>query len=237
MGAFIIILMSNKIFDYKRLTELVITDMQEVYNRYTKEMSECTEEGKMRKLSETFIEDLFQTALSRISKETGINIESRVGSTDCFERRIVDAGEVLEDKKIQVDRHNYINGRLVFVTENKSNLDLCYTKRALFDFIDIGNAIHESGKDPRKIKYIIFSGQTAIEDKAKKFSIADFKQKTSRMYSTFLEKLFGKAHGLEAEIFFVINGKRASTKPVYKTNPGLNENEIERFVKYTLSII
>ena len=222
----------------EKVAQLVFDEMNSFYNGFIISAAKQIGEGQRRKQSGDFVEDLLQVALGKISEETGITIESRVGTTDFFKRKITtETGEELSDEKIQVDRHNYINQNLFSVIENKSNLDACYCKRALSDFVDIADSIYENGGDPRLIKYIIFSGQKALDETKRKFLLEDFKKKTTKYYSSKEEIENGNAHGLPCETFFIINGRRQSTKPVYKTNPGLNESEIKRFVRYIMSII
>jgi len=110
-----------------------------------------------------------------------------------------------------VDKHCYINGKLVLAIEAKSYLDSCYYYRASNDFRLLKQYFS------RKLICVVISIENAIKEESKRF-IED-------------EKWVDKT-------FVLTNGKRSSAKPIWKKKfrKKLNYEKVEDFVEFIDSI-
>ena len=102
--------------------------------------------------------------------------------------QVIEVGEF--KKKHQVDRHIYVGGKLVCIIECKSQLDLCFQERACHDFKTMRI------KHPDVIG-LIFTLENSLNDESRVF--------TDTVFDSVCK-----------EIFFMCEGKRSSSKPIYK---------------------
>lgn len=102
-------------------------------------------------------------------------------------------------KNLQVDFHIYAHGVLKKLIEDKTYLDACYLKRAVFDFIELD----QSPDIPDNAEFAIFAGQNACGKDAFAY------------YPAFFKKITGK----DLNIFFVNPyRKRNSKRPIYNAD-------------------
>ena len=119
-----------------------------------------------------------------------LGIESRIGDDDCQTITIIGRDGVTYTRQQQLDRHLYFNKKLIAVIECKAYLDSCYYVRACNDFKRM------SIKHPTLKKYV-FALENAIADDAVAFTDVDFNYVCDK-------------------IFYMCDGKRSSSKPIYK---------------------
>jgi hypothetical protein len=93
-------------------------------------------------------------------------------------------------KKHQVDRHIYVQGKLKCIIECKSYLDLCFYERACHDFKTMRI------KHPDVIG-MVFTLENSLNDESRVF--------TDTVFDSVCK-----------EIFYMCEGKRSSSKPIYK---------------------
>lgn len=184
-------------------------------------------EGRERKFSEKAMENMLLAAIEAINEAEGANLTLKRGRDDYFRNCINDEYGSHYDGEIQVDFNLYSGDALIAVIEVKSNLDKCYLKRAESDFRDIASSIYMNGGNPSDIRYILFVGQNASMDESIEYHEARFSRDT--------KSEFGLNEGLRFDKFFIINGKRSSTKKVIDNNPGLSESEIKKFKECVVS--
>jgi site-specific DNA-methyltransferase (adenine-specific) len=119
------------------------------------------------------------------------------------DQKILENGSV--SKKHKLDIHIYKNDIFDSVIECKSYLDSCYYSRACHDF----KIFDKFGYN---LKYYIFSLEDSINDETKLF--------TDIIYDNICN-----------DIFFCVDGKRSSRKPLFKQTANCNRQAISRFVK------
>lgn len=109
-----------------------------------------------------------------------------------------------------VDRHVYINGKLELIIECKTYLDKCYLQRATDDARLIRKGV------PNSIQAWVISLENALSDMAYNF----FMYQDDEIYIN--------------ECFFLTDGKRKSTAPLYRNNnyqPRLNKEKIQKLIE------
>lgn len=187
-------------------------------------------EGEIRKVAGDLIEKVLQNIFDTINNNIdNVKIISKKGIKDKLSKTILYKGKELHINNIQVDRHVFNNKQRICFIENKTYLDLCYYKRALFDFKEIAQALYQQKKDPSDYKYIIFAGQNAFSENSMLNYEADFWHDTLNLTEN--------KNGLEIKTFFFLQGKRASNKALYKKKHELNEEEIKNFVDYLIDML
>ena len=102
---------------------------------------------------------------------------------------IMSNGKVYSQKH-QVDRHLYVNNKLVAVVECKAYLDACYYVRACSDFKRM-KKLHPN------VKSYVFALENSISDESVVFTDADYDNSCDG-------------------VFYMCTGKRSSSKPIYK---------------------
>jgi len=118
-----------------------------------------------------------------------LNFDCRVGTSDKQRITIVSNGREYSQEH-QVDRHLYFDNRLVAIVECKAYLDSCYYVRACSDF-------KRMKKRYPHIKAYVFALENSISDEAVAFTDVDYDNSCDG-------------------IFYMCNGKRSSSKPIYK---------------------
>lgn len=129
----------------------------------------------------------FETTFEAIAKIQ--NADPVVGKKDLLK---VKCGEFT--KSLQVDRHVWKNNKRHSFVECKTYLDSCYLQRAFLNFLEI----HKCMGLHADIKYAIFAGQNSVNKDTMGYYVALFKQITNKTM----------------HLFFVNEGKRASTKSI-----------------------
>lgn len=110
-----------------------------------------------------------------------------------------------------VDKHCYsVNGKLKLILECKAYLDRCYLLRADHDMEMIKTSL---GKKNRDVKFAILALETAVSENALKFYLG--------------------RDNID-DVFFLLGGKRVSSKPIWKTEyrKQINEQLLSKVVSY-----
>ena len=117
------------------------------------------------------------------------------------------------NKKHQVDVHVYKNNNFIAVIECKSYLDSCYYTRACNDF-----KLFE--KFGYKVSNLILSLENSLSDETK----------------IFIDIL---NDNICHNVFYLLDGKRSSTKPVYETKfrKSINKQKLSQFIVKLFNII
>lgn len=188
-------------------------------------------EGQERTISGKLAEEILQLAVSTMKDIYGIDLEIQNSSHNYFKRIIKDEkGQQFIDDKIGVDYNIYYKGNLIAVVECKAYIDKCYLKRAEYDFCNIAQAIKEHGKDPKKIKYILFVMRDGIDKNSFNFESINFQNLTEKLG-------LGK---LSYDMYLIANGKRdhpkSDCRSFIMTNLGINNKEVSRFEKDILKL-
>ncbi len=174
-------------------------------------------EGKVRKFSENLIEKIVQGILKCIAYYSGVEICSKRGDEDEFVCK-----QNGKYAKYKVDRHNYVNGVLNTVIENKSNLDSAYLVRAFSDFVGISYSLAQSGLNPSKVKAAIVAGVQSIKNDS-------YSVKKNINYDRHPDSK------MEVETFYLFKGKRSLKNPLYNGDYTINENGIDELIDYLMS--
>jgi hypothetical protein len=164
--------------------------------------------GEMREKRGSDIETFVRTTINKIGEKLNIDLHARCGNDDKKDLIInLPNGKKLT-KQHQVDVHIYLNGFFVAVIECKAYLDSCYYVRACDDF-------KMFKKFDYNVKNYIFTLENAIGEDTKQFTdyINDY---------------------ICDNIFYILDGKRTSTKPVYdiKHKKTINKNELTKFIDF-----
>lgn len=114
-------------------------------------------------------------------------------------------------KKHQVDIHIYLNSEFIAVIECKNYLDKCFYERACDDFLAFKRSRYS-------LKNYVFS----IEDSIKHETI------------TFTNSL---KENICDDIFYIVDGKRSSTKPLYQFRKKVNTKKLERFIRSIYDLV
>jgi hypothetical protein len=146
--------------------------------------------GENRKYSGETVESCIDVIINMFKEfYPSLNIEVR-GDSD----KIKVYGKNGAFTEESVDRHIYINGKFALAIECKTYLDKCYLQRAADDFRLIKKGTKNS------IQTWVVSLENAISDMAYNF----FMYEDDNTYIN--------------ECFFLSDGKRASSRPIYKNN-------------------
>jgi hypothetical protein len=122
-------------------------------------------------------------------------------------------------KNVQVDRHirAIVDNAIKVVIEGKVYLDSCYCKRAVVDFIEIGDSVEASDD----LKFVILVGQLSISPN------------TLNYYREFCKKHTGRYF----EVYVINEEKvRNSNKPLYKEKFKLDIQEVKNFYDFITSL-
>lgn len=164
--------------------------------------------GKMRGKRGSDIETFVRTTINRVGQTLNIDLIAQCGNDDKKDLIV----ELPDGKKItkphQVDVHIYKNDVFVAVIECKAYLDSCYYVRACDDF-----------KMFKKFDYNVKNYIFALED-----GIAE----DTKIFTDFTNEYICD------EIFYMLDGKRTSSKPVYemKHKKSINVNNLTKFIDF-----
>ena len=164
--------------------------------------------GEMRDKRGSDIEKFVRATVNKIGKLSNINLRALRGQDDKKDLTIdLPNGKKLT-KQHQVDVHIYLNDEFIAVVECKAYLDSCYYVRACDDF-------KLFKKFDYKVKNYVFTLENAISEDTK-------------LFTDFINE------DICDNIFFILDGKRTSSKPVYdvKHKKSINKNELTKFIDF-----
>jgi len=161
--------------------------------------------GEMRSERGADIEKFIRDSINNIGVKLKKNLKAVRGTgNEKLLRLHYDNKELI--KKHQVDVHIYLDDKFIAVIECKAYLDHCYYVRACDDF----KLFKKFGHD---IKCFIFALENSVDESSKLFTdvITD--------------------HVCD-EIFYVLDGKRSSSKPIYDSRykKQINETKLKEFI-------
>jgi hypothetical protein len=162
--------------------------------------------GKMRGDRGNDIEHFCKNIIQKFSDLYKVNVYAVKGSNDKKELSCMYQNQTIK-KTHQVDIHIYKNNDFIAVIECKAYLDSCYYVRACDDF----KLFKKFGYD---VKNYIFTLENSIHEDTKVFTdvITD---------------------NICNDIFYMLDGKRTSTKPIYdkKFKKPINKEKLTYFIK------
>lgn len=179
-------------------------EMNTIMDNWCKNYDENFSGGKMRGDRGLCIENFVKFVINMFSSEYDINVRAVKGSDDKKELKIPGT-EIKKDH--QVDIHIYKNNIFIAIIECKAYLDSCYYTRSCNDFILFK-------KFGYNIKKYIFALEDSIKEETKQF--IDY-----------------QTDNVCDGIFYMLDGKRTSTKPVYDKNhkKNINKDKLTYFLK------
>jgi len=179
-------------------------ELNNVMDSWCKNYDENFSGGKMRGDRGEDIENFVKNVVNMFSTKYGVNVRAVKGNYDKKELKIPGT-EIKKDH--QVDIHIYKNDIFIAVIECKAYLDSCYYIRACDDF----KLFKKFGYD---IKKYIFALEDSIKEETKLFT--DY-----------------ETDNVCDDIFYMLDGKRTSTKPVYdkKHKKNINKEKLIYFIK------
>lgn len=183
-------------------------EMSKIMDEWCKSNANSCSGGKMREKRGSDIETFVRTTINKIGELLNIDLNARCGNDDKKDLVI----NLPDGKKItkqhQVDVHIYLNGIFVAVIECKAYLDSCYYVRACDDF-------KLFKKFDYNVKNYIFTLENAIGEDTK-------------LFTDFINEYICD------NIFYLLDGKRTSSKPVYdiKHKKHINKKELTKFIDF-----
>jgi hypothetical protein len=168
--------------------------------------------GKMRSTRGTDIENFVKNIIQMFANLYNINVKAITGSTDKKILSLIKNNKIIK-KEHQVDIHIYKNDIFIAVIECKSYLDSCYYVRSCDDF----KLFKKFGYN---IKNYIFSLENAIDEETKIFTDVN-------------------SDYICDDIFYMLDGKRISTKPIYdkKYKKNINKDKLKYFINILQNIL
>jgi hypothetical protein len=162
--------------------------------------------GKMRGNRGSDIETFVKNTINNIGRKFNINLVAKNGNRDKY-KLVVDSSEKI-CKNHQVDIHIYLDNKFISVIECKAYLDNCYYSRACHDF-----------KLFKIFKYSVKNYIFALEN-----SISD----NTLQFENYINKYICD------DIFYILDGKRSSQKPIYnpKYKKEINIDNLIRFIDF-----
>lgn len=204
------ILIKDEIFD--KIIKKSYDELNNVMNRWCKNYEENNSGGKMRGNRGVDIENFVKFVIELFKELYNINIIAIKGINDKKDL-IINYGDKIIKKEHQVDIHIYKNNKFIAVIECKAYLDSCYYVRACDDF----TLFKKFGYD---IKKYIFSLENSIVENTKIFTdiITD---------------------NVCDDIFYILDEKRKSSKPVYDKNfvKPINKDKLVYFIKSLYNLL
>jgi hypothetical protein len=183
-------------------------EISNLIDNWCKSNSNGCSGGEMREQRGSDIETFVRTTVDKIGELLNIDLEARCGNDDKKDLIISLPDGKKITKQHQVDVHIYLNKKFVAVIECKAYLDACYYVRACDDF-------KMFKKFDYNVKNYIFTLENAISEDTKLFT--DF-----------------VSEYICDNIFYILDGKRTSSKPVYdiKHKKTINKNELTKFIDF-----
>ena len=183
-------------------------ELSNIIDEWCKSNTNGCSGGEMREKRGSDIETFVRTTINKVGETLNIDLHARCGNDDKKDL-IIDLpnGKKLT-KQHQVDVHIYKTGVFVAVIECKAYLDSCYYVRACDDF-------KMFKKFDYNVKNCIFTLENAIAEDTK-------------IFTDFINEYICD------EIFYILDGKRTSSKPVYDTKhkKTINVNVLTKFIDF-----
>ena len=183
-------------------------ELSNIIDEWCKSNANGCSGGEMREKRGSDIETFVLETINKVGETLNIDLHARCGNDDKKDL-IIDLpdGKKLT-KQHQVDVHIYKNGVFVAVIECKAYLDSCYYVRACDDF-----------KMFKKFDYIVKNCIFTLEN-----AIAE----DTKIFTDFINEYICD------EIFYILDGKRTSSKPVYdmKHKKSINVNVLTKFIDF-----
>ncbi len=180
--------------------------LTKIINKWCKNYEKDYSGGKMRGDRGEDIEKYVKYIINMFGNLFNINVNAIKGINDKKELSLKHNKKIIK-KDHQVDIHIYKDNKFIAVIECKAYLDSCYYVRACDDF----KLFKKFGYD---VKNYIFSLENSIDENTKIFTdvVSDY---------------------VCDDIFYMLEGKRTSTKPIYnkKYKKPVNKSNIIHFIK------
>lgn len=192
----------------KNIIQTAEIDLSNIIDEWCKKNANGCSGGEMREKRGVDIESFVRTTINKIGEILNIDLLARCGNDDKKDLII----NLPDGKKItkqhQVDVHIYLNGNFVAIIECKAYLDSCYYVRACDDF-------NLFKKFDYNVKNYIFTLENAIGENTK-------------LFTDFINE------NICDNIFYLLDGKRISSKPIYdiKYKKKINKNELTKFIDF-----
>ena len=170
------------------IVDHLVDRLEGVMTGWRKSHSANCSGGKMRGDRGEDIETFVRDAIAMIREVTGKDIIAKKGSTDQKDLVLIIDGQPIR-KQHQVDVHLYVEGAFRCVIECKAYLDSCYYVRACDDF-----------RLFRRFDFPLTHYIVALEN--------SIDSDTRRFHDHVTDHI---CH----DVFFLLDGKRSSSKPVY----------------------
>jgi len=202
----------NDLEERNNIKEIIIktakNKLYNIINEWCKSNAKGCTGGEMREKRGSDIEIFVLTTINKIGELLNIDLRACCGNDDKKDLIINLSNGKKLIKQHQVDIHIYLNNTFVAVIECKSYLDSCYYVRACNDF-------KMFKKFDYNIKNYIFTLENAISEDTKLF--------TDYMNENICDN-----------IFYMLDGKRTSSKPIYdiKHVKSINEKELTKFIDF-----
>lgn len=188
------------------IIESSYAELNNIMDKWCNNYDENYSGGKMRGDRGEDIENFVKNIVHMFKDLYKVNVYAVKGSNDKKVLTLNHNDKIIK-KDHQVDIHIYKDNLFIAVIECKAYLDSCYYVRACDDF----KLFKKFGYD---IKQYIFSLENSIDENTKIFTdiITD--------------------HVCD-DIFYMLDGKRTSTKPVYdkKHKKSINKNKLTYFIQ------
>jgi hypothetical protein len=200
----------NSQIDIIRETVIQMAEIEisNLIDNWCKSNSNGCSGGEMREQRGSDIETFVRTIIDKIGELLKIDLKARCGNDDKKDLIISLPDGKKITKQHQVDVHIYLNDKFVAVIECKAYLDACYYVRACDDF-------KMFKKFDYNVKNCIFTLENAISEDTK-------------LFTDFISEYICD------NIFYILDGKRTSSKPVYdiKHKKTINKNELTKFIDF-----
>ena len=183
-------------------------ELSNIMDEWCKSSAKSCSGGEMREKRGSDIETFVRMTINKIGELLNIDLHARCGNDDKKDLIInLPNGKKLT-KQHQVDVHIYLDGVFVAVIECKAYLDSCYYVRACDDF-------KMFKKFDYNVKNYIFTLENAINEDTK-------------LFTDFINEYVCD------NIFYILDGKRTSSKPVYniKHKKPINKKELAKFIDF-----
>lgn len=190
--------------EINNIIETSYIELNNIMDNWCKNYDENFSGGKMRGDRGEHIENFVRFVVNMFKSEYGVNVRAVKGNDDKKELKI--PGTDVK-KEHQVDIHIYKSDIFIAVIECKAYLDSCYYIRACDDF----KLFKKFGYD---VKKYIFTLEDSIKEETKLFT--DY-----------------ESDYICDDIFYMLDGKRISTKPIYdkKNKKIINKEKLTYFIK------
>lgn len=195
--------------DIKRdIIQTMEMDLSTIIDEWCKSSANGCIGGEMREKRGSDIETFVRASINKIGEKLNINLHARCGNDDKKDLIVNLPNGKKVIKKHQVDVHIYLDGCFVAVIECKAYLDSCYYVRACDDF-------KLFKKFDYNVKNYIFTLENAIGEDTK-------------LFTDFVNEYICD------DIFYMLDGKRTSSKPVYdmKHKKPINKKELTKFIDF-----